>query len=155
MHPRDIATATATFGFVRNLATSISVVIGGVVFQNEMKKHAAALRAALPAAAAAQLSGGSAGANVGLVDALPAAPRDVVRAAFAQSLRTDWIMYTAFSAVGLLVGFLITKQKLSAAHETTKTGLQEEKRKTLERAESERRRRGESRGGPQHGEGDV
>src|SRR5437588_10756650 len=30
----DIAVATGTFGFVRQLATSMSVVLGGVVFQN-------------------------------------------------------------------------------------------------------------------------
>ena len=34
---RDIATATATFGFTRNLGSAISVVVGGVVFNNEMK----------------------------------------------------------------------------------------------------------------------
>ena len=36
--PGDIATATATFGFTRNLSTAISVVIGSVVFQNQMVK---------------------------------------------------------------------------------------------------------------------
>jgi len=141
VHPRDIATATATFGFTRNLATSISVVIGGVVFQNEMKKHSAALRAALDPSTAAQLSGGSAGANVGLVAGLPAAPREIVRRAFAQSLRTDWIMYAAFSALAVGVSLLITKQSLTKTHEQTRTGLDAEKRKTLERANSERRKR--------------
>jgi hypothetical protein len=28
----DIATATALFGFIRSLSTSVSVVIGGVIF---------------------------------------------------------------------------------------------------------------------------
>lgn len=32
--PSDFATATATFGFTRNIATSVSVAIGGVVLQN-------------------------------------------------------------------------------------------------------------------------
>lgn len=31
--PSDIATATGTFGFIRQLSTSISVVLGGVIFQ--------------------------------------------------------------------------------------------------------------------------
>lgn len=30
----DTATATGTLGFVRNIATSLSVVLGGIVFQN-------------------------------------------------------------------------------------------------------------------------
>jgi hypothetical protein len=35
--PSDFATATATFGFTRNIATSVSVASGGVVFQNPMQ----------------------------------------------------------------------------------------------------------------------
>jgi hypothetical protein len=35
---QDYATATAAFGFTRNLATSIGIVIGNVVFQNSMLK---------------------------------------------------------------------------------------------------------------------
>lgn len=88
--PRDIATATATFGFVRQLATSISVVIGGVVYQNEMKKRAATLTAAVGPKDAGVLTGGGAGASVDLIDALPSGPRQVVRVAFAQSLQPMW-----------------------------------------------------------------
>lgn len=88
--PRDIATATATFGFVRQLATSISVVIGGVVYQNEMKKRAATLTAAVGPTDAGVLTGGGAGASVDLIDALPSGPRQVVRVAFAQSLQPMW-----------------------------------------------------------------
>ncbi|KAL2357656.1 MFS multidrug transporter-like protein [Cryomyces antarcticus] len=110
VRPRDIATATSTFGFTRNLATSISVVIGGVVFQNEMARRAASLRSSLGDAAAAQLSGSSAGANVGVVDALPPAARAAARTAFAASLRSMWILYVAFAGVGLAVSFLIGRQ---------------------------------------------
>lgn len=41
--PEDNAVATATFLFVRQLSTAISVVIGAVIFQNQMKKHYALL----------------------------------------------------------------------------------------------------------------
>lgn len=88
--PRDIATATATFGFVRQLATSISVVIGGVIYQNEMKKRAATLTAAVGPKDAGVLTGGGAGASVDLIDALASGPRQVVRVAFAQSLQPMW-----------------------------------------------------------------
>ncbi|KEF58246.1 uncharacterized protein A1O9_06172 [Exophiala aquamarina CBS 119918] len=43
----DIAVATALFGFVRSLSTSISVVIGGAVFQNSMSTHGAYLSSVL------------------------------------------------------------------------------------------------------------
>ena len=39
IHPKDIATGTATFAFVRQLFGGIGLVIGGVIFQkNEWKK---------------------------------------------------------------------------------------------------------------------
>ncbi|KAK5117729.1 hypothetical protein LTR16_004980, partial [Cryomyces antarcticus] len=145
VRPRDIATATSTFGFTRNLATSISVVIGGVVFQNEMARRAASLRSSLGDAAAAQLSGSSAGANVGVVDALPPAARAAARTAFAASLRSMWILYVAFAGVGLAVSFLIGRQVLESEHHETKTGLANEREmqaeRAAEKAEKEERRR--------------
>jgi hypothetical protein len=137
--PRDIATATATFGFTRNLSTSISVVIGGVVFQNEMQKRVPALIAALGPQTAAMLSGGSAGASVGIVESLPPAERAIARAAFQESLRVMWIMYVAFAAMGVVIGFLIGNQKLSKEHNTVRTGLVEEeiRRKEAEAAKKQ------------------
>jgi hypothetical protein len=104
--PRDIATATATFGFVRNMSTSISVVIGTVVFQNQMIKKYDSLAEALGPQLAQALGGSSAGANTGIVDALPEAQRIPVRYAFFESLRTMWIMVS--SSVSVLI-FLIDK----------------------------------------------
>jgi MFS family permease len=127
INPRDIATATATLGFIRQLATSTSVVIGQVVFQNEMNKKIGTLTAALGAQLAQRLSGAAAGANVGLIDSLPADQRTVVRENFAWSLQPMWIMYTAFSGVGILVVLLIRRKTLATEHQETKTGLAAEK----------------------------
>ncbi|KAI9647983.1 hypothetical protein NHQ30_002606 [Ciborinia camelliae] len=128
----DIATATATFGFTRNLSTSISVVVGSVVFQNEMQKRSADLTKALGSNVASQLSGGSAGASVGIVQALPAAGREVARNAYWESLRIMWIIYVVFAALGLVISFAIGKHVLSKEHETTKVGLVEQERLRLE-----------------------
>jgi Flp pilus assembly protein TadB len=59
-----------------------------------------------------------------------------------------WILYVAFSAVGLLVSFLITRNKLDKQHEETKTGLEAEKAKRLEREaeRAERRKKRASKG---------
>lgn len=148
INPRDIATAIATFGFVRQLSQSISVVVGSVVFQNQMKKKAAVLAASLSPELVNQLSGGSAGATVGIVSALPSDQRDVARAAFASSLQTMWIMYVCFAALGLLVSAFIGKQVLSKQHQVTKTGLVEEeaKRKALKDAKAARKLDEESAG---------
>jgi hypothetical protein len=136
--PPDIATATATFGFVRNLSTSISVVIGGVVFQNEMQKRYPALVASLGASTASELSGGAAGASVGLVKQLPAAQQTIARHAFFESLRTMWIMYVAFAGLGVFISLFIGNQKLSKEHQVTKTGLAEEEAKRKDLQEKKR-----------------
>lgn len=127
VQPRDIATATATFGFIRQIATSISVVIGQVVYQNQMNTKTATLVAALGPATASQLSGGGAGANVELVDNLPPAQRRIAQTAFAQSLHPMWIMYVCIAAVGLVVSLFIKKKELSKKHTETKTGLDVQK----------------------------
>lgn len=136
--PKDIATATATFGFIRNLSTAISVVIGGVVFQNEMNKKSAALTASLGPELAQQLSGGSAGASVSIVTQLPAGQRVIAQDAFYRSLRTMWIIYVAFAALGVFVSLFIGANTLSKEHHETKTGLVEEEIKRKELQEKKR-----------------
>ncbi|KAH7399379.1 major facilitator superfamily-domain-containing protein [Pyrenochaeta sp. MPI-SDFR-AT-0127] len=146
---RDIATATATFGFTRNLGSAISVVVGSVVFNNEMKSKQSQLVASLGPQTASAFGGGSAGANVGLIQSLPEAEKAAARKAFSDSLSTMWIMYVAFSVVGIVASLLITRNKLDKQHEETKTGLEAEKQKRVERdaERAERRRKRASKGG--------
>ncbi|KAI9849220.1 MAG: hypothetical protein M1838_000208 [Thelocarpon superellum] len=122
--PRDIGTATATFGFTRNLSTAIGIVVGGVIFQNSMAKQSAQLAAALGPKVGSLLSGGGAGANVALISTLTPAQQTVVRAAFVYSLHRLWYIYIAMGAVGLLISFLIRKKTLDKTHHETPTGLQ-------------------------------
>lgn len=162
--PRDIATATATFGFVRNLSTAVSVVIGTVVFQNAMAAHNDDLATRLQPSSASALGltnnssggGGSAhgdsfaGANVALVSRLPASDRALVRAAFADALSKMWILYAALAAVGLAMAFAIRKREMSRTLEQAKTGLEGERERRAEamRERDERRREKKaSRGG--------
>ena len=141
INPRDIGTATATLGFIRQLATSTSVVIGQVVFQNIMSAKTGQLATSLGPELAGRLSGSEAGANTQVINSLPGPQKDVVRVAFANSLQPMWIMYVAFSFIGLLACFLIKKKVLSSQHEETKTGLAAEKENAAARtAEKEARR---------------
>jgi len=139
--PSDIATATAAFGFIRQLATATSVVVGAVVYQNEMKTHAARLVAALGPENASRLGGANAAANVDLVKALPDEPRRIARETFAASLSRMWILYVCFAVVGLLVSFLIASNKLTRQHEETKTGLETERARRAELQEEKRARK--------------
>jgi EmrB/QacA subfamily drug resistance transporter len=141
INPRDIGTATATLGFIRQLATSTSVVIGQVVFQNSMSAKTPQLATVLGPELAQRLSGSEAGANTQVINSLPGPQKEAVRVAFADSLVPMWIMYTAFAAVGLLAGFCIKKKVLTSQHEETKTGLAAEKENAAARtAEKEAKR---------------
>lgn len=121
----DTAAATATFGFVRNLATSMSIVIGGVAFQNSMRLREPELLAAqLPQDLAMALAGPSATANVVTIrDIKDPLQQLVVKEAFAGSLRNMWILYTCVAACGLLASLFITEQVLSQEHTETETGI--------------------------------
>jgi len=127
INPRDIGTATATLGFVRQIGTTISVVIGDVVYTNQLQKKAPQLEASLTPAQANAILGGSAGANTRVIDSLPQPQKGIVRVAFADSLQPMWIMYTCFAAAAFIVMFFIKRKKLTREHEETKTGLDAEK----------------------------
>ncbi|KAL8699101.1 MAG: hypothetical protein Q9224_001563, partial [Gallowayella concinna] len=143
--PKDIATATATFGFTRNIATSISVVIGGVIFQNGMSRRQSTLSAGLPPQTAAILGGGSAGAATELVKGLPADQKRVADGVYTESLRTMWIYYVVVAAVGLGCSFAIGKVKLSKVHEVQKQGLAGQEEERMKEVEERRVRREERR----------
>ncbi|KAG0647649.1 Efflux pump dotC [Hyphodiscus hymeniophilus] len=129
---QDIATATSLLGFTRALATSVGIVVGGVIFQNGFQSHASQLQNSLGAAADAFL-GGAATASTELVDRLPEAQRAVTRRVYFDSLKNVWIFAVATSAVGLFVIVAIRKSTLSKQHEVVKTGLdaEEERRRTF------------------------
>ena len=74
-------------GFARSLVTAISVVVGGIIFQNEMSVHNPRLVAQIGIEAAKQFNGDEALANVDLVNSLPADQQDIVRRAYFSSLR--------------------------------------------------------------------
>ncbi|KAL2137263.1 hypothetical protein VTI74DRAFT_4994 [Chaetomium olivicolor] len=133
VEPRDMASATGTFGFVRQLFTSISIVIGGVVFQNGMQQRYPRLLEELGPEVANLLSGSNAASSVGLVDQLPDDQRQLAREAYAGSLRTMYIMYVAFAGLGLLVAFLVGSRQLSKDHTEHKTGLHHMRRSNQER----------------------
>ncbi|KAJ1330962.1 MFS transporter DHA2 family glioxin efflux transporter [Microdochium nivale] len=124
VEPRDVASATSTFSFIRQLATSSSVVIGGVLFQNSMENQYPMLLAELGPELAASLSGGAAAGSVNLVAALEGREGEIARAAYAASLRNMYIFYTALSALGTALSPFIKARVLSKEHTEHKTGLQ-------------------------------
>ncbi|KIW71250.1 hypothetical protein, variant [Phialophora macrospora] len=125
----DIATATATLGVMRNIGVSLSIVIGGVIFQNGMRLQKPALQAAgLPADLVDDLSGPDAATNVNLISTIAnRAQKLAVKQAFAWSLRNLWITCTCMAALGLFAAGLVTQTELTKEHTETKTGLGDQK----------------------------
>lgn len=126
---QDVATATATHGFILALATSISVVVGGVIFQNGMLHSGPALRSAgLNMDVVQDFAGDDAAANVMAISTISdTAQKLVVKEAFASSLRNMWILYTCVSFLGVVASAFVKRRVLSKEHVETRTGLVIEK----------------------------
>ncbi|KMU89486.1 hypothetical protein CIHG_07293 [Coccidioides immitis H538.4] len=130
LRPTDSATATATAGFVRNMANSVSVVLGGVIFQNQTRANIRSLGSILSPETADMLQGRSGSASTDFVKTLPNKEKIPVLNAYNQSLRVMWIFYTSMAAIGLC--------NLDIEHEITKTGLEIQERERQERLRREK-----------------
>ncbi|KAJ5487747.1 hypothetical protein N7530_002047 [Penicillium desertorum] len=93
---RDTAAVTATMGFVRSLSTAISVVVGGVVFQNEMnaKNGELASRLGSDSSLASIFNGDNAASSVEKISTvgLNADQQVLVREMYFEALRMVWVM---------------------------------------------------------------
>lgn len=130
--PGDIGVATSTLNFVRNLATSISVVIGEVTYGAMLARSASSLRdSGIPADTVDYLvHGGSITGGAEVREELTDDQADAYTKAIADALSYMWIVFTCISFVGFAASFFISKKELLTTHEVTKTGLaaEEEKR---------------------------
>ena len=89
---RDTAAVASTMGFLRSIATAVSVVIGGVIFQNEMKDINSQIIDQLGSQIASRFNGSQAPANIELIGTLPGNQQFVFRKAYFEALRTVRIM---------------------------------------------------------------
>jgi hypothetical protein len=125
----DIATATATFSFVRQFSTAISVVIGGVLFQNQMQHYGTQLlRSGVSPHFVSLITGGNAVSATLLVRDLPPVQRTAVRNAYTESLQKTWILFACVGMLGFLVSLLVERRELKKQHETIETGLEAQER---------------------------
>ena len=122
----DTAAASGALFFLRSVAMSLSVVLGGVVFQNSMtSRHSALAAAGLSQSVLDALTGSDAAANVGIPQTInDASQLHAVLDAFAFSMRNIFILYTAVSAVGAAASLFIKHKELNTEHTETKTGIE-------------------------------
>ncbi|KAI1842474.1 hypothetical protein JX266_011369 [Neoarthrinium moseri] len=129
----NVATATATLSFIRNVGITLSVVVGGSLFQSSMNQRVDYLRSAgLSAKLLANFAGDSAMANVLTVRTIENdAWKTAVKEAFCWSMRNMWILYTAVAFLGIVAGLFVKKSDLSTEHTVTVTGLKKTPRSEL------------------------
>ncbi|KAK3181260.1 hypothetical protein K4F52_007403 [Lecanicillium sp. MT-2017a] len=123
VEPRDIGAATSSLQFIRQLGTSTSVAVGGVIFGNMMQRQHDDLVDKLGADIASKFSGGDAAANVDVIKTLPPDERQIARTAYWDAIQKMYIVFTCIGFIGFLVGFLVRQTKLSKQHTEHKTGL--------------------------------
>lgn len=125
-----VGTATATFGFVRSTAITMSVIVTGIIFQASMnRQHSMLAKAGLPLSVLVRLTGKEAAANVAITDEIadPVQEMAIIQA-FAWSMRQMFIATTAFAGLAVVAGLFIKHGHLGEEHTATVTGLKDEKR---------------------------
>jgi MFS family permease len=123
----DTAGATATLSFLRNIAASFSVVLGGVVFQNSISsRHSTLAASGLNNEVLGVLTGREAAANLHVVTSIKdQVQMDAVKDAFAWSLRNLFGMYTGIAGVALVAGLGVRQGVMREGHVETRTGVGE------------------------------
>ncbi|KAM0811775.1 hypothetical protein AB5N19_12131 [Seiridium cardinale] len=119
------ATATSTLNFIRNVGITLSVVVGGTVFQSSIDARAASLRASgLPDELIQRFSGQSAMANVLSIGTVQnQAWKAAIEEAFSLAIKNMWILYTAAAFIGVVASVFVKQSHLSTEHIETVTGL--------------------------------
>lgn len=126
----QVAAATGCLAFIREVATALGVVIGGVIFENGMDSRAKELRdVGISSELVDAFAGHDAESGIPLMaKIMDAGEKLAVREAYARALRNTWIFYTCFAAVGLICSAFLSKAVVSHEHIETKTGLREEEK---------------------------
>ncbi|KXX77404.1 Vacuolar basic amino acid transporter 5 [Madurella mycetomatis] len=120
---RDTAAVIATMGFLRSIGNAVSIVVGGVIFQDEMDAAHPSLVAKVGEQNASHFRGGQAVASVDRIFSLPAEDQTVIRLAYFDSLKKMWIMYVAFAGLSLLLNLFVRSHHLRTEREEVVLGL--------------------------------
>ncbi|KAK8052596.1 major facilitator superfamily domain-containing protein [Apiospora rasikravindrae] len=133
----DTAVVIATMGFIRNIATSVAIVGGGVIFQNRMSDHYEELVAEVGEKVAVSFKGDQASASVGLISSLSMQDQIAVRQVYFDSFRAVWIMCVVVAGLSLVANMFVRAHHLSAETQAVVLGvdrvIEEESRRQTHR----------------------
>jgi MFS family permease len=121
--PKDVATATATFAFLRSLGTALAISLGLIVFQNAMAaQKSEELVRKLGAEVADRITGEGASASIEFVKQLHGEVRKAAMDAYANGLRNMWWFFLAIAIMAVVssvgIGKLSYKWDREAATDT-------------------------------------
>jgi hypothetical protein len=130
--PQDAGHSVAFYSFIRVFGQSLGVAVGGVVFQNQIRQKLLAYPLLAPMASTYSKD---ATALVSIIKAMQAGTEKTqLIQAYADSLKTIWIVMCALSALALLASLLTKGYSLQQEHKTLQ-GFHEEKVSDPESAE--------------------
>ena len=114
----DTAVATATYGFVRNVSTTTSVIVGSAVIQNSIQNQVHKLSKSIGPSVANMFSGKHFASNVVSIPDFSAADAAAIEDSFAYAMRRLWILLFAFSVCGLIVASAVKRAVLKDSRES-------------------------------------
>jgi len=128
---KDQAYAANMFSFFRAFGQTIGVAIGGVIFQNQMRRKM--LSYPLLADLAGEYSKDAAGL-VQIIKSMPAGDmKEQLRESYTDALKYIWIVMTVFSAVALFATLFIHEYDLNTAMDNERGFKDKDKVKDVEK----------------------
>lgn len=113
LQPTDAAPGTMAFGFVRQMSYGVSVVIGQLLLQSQMKtKFAEMVDAGIGPSIARAFAEEDTVLAGPLIKTLPTTQQLVVRSAITSGLQKIWTFYAVVSFVGLVASFFVGGKKV-------------------------------------------
>lgn len=130
---KDQAYAANMFSFFRAFGQAIGVAIGGVIFQNQMRRRM--LTYPLLADFAGEYSKDAAGL-VQIIKEMPAGNmKDQLRESYTDALKYIWIVVTVFSAIALIATLFIHEYDMNTAMDTERSFKDKDKVQDVEKEE--------------------
>lgn len=119
----DTASIITTMDFSRALFTAISVVVGGVIFQNMMNAANSTLVSALGFEVAARFTGPQAAASIDFIHSLAVDQQSLVRERYFDAFKPVWILYVAFAGAAGILHLLVRGNHLSSENRGPVLGI--------------------------------
>ncbi|KAH6868622.1 putative MFS transporter [Alternaria rosae] len=119
----DTAVIQATMTFLRSLATTVAVVVGGVIFQNRIDAASHELADKIGEDLASMFGGDQASANVEVIKTLPNPQQLLVKDAYFRSLRSVWIMFVVAAGLSFIANLFLRAHHLSDTSKPAVLGI--------------------------------